>query len=208
MTPILDHLVYAVPKLAEACAAFAKTTGVTPTPGGQHLGRGTHNALIGLASGAYLEFIAADPAQPTPKGGRWMGVDLVTAPTLTRWALRNVDLAAFAKTLRAHRPDLAHLTEGSRRTTAGQTLAWRMTQPQPAPAVELVPFALDWSDSEAHPSGGLAPSLEVVELELHHPDALALAQLFATLNLPQIIHPAPSPSLRAHLATPRGSFWL
>ncbi len=151
MKPTLDHLVYAVPNLTEACAAFAKTTGVTPTPGGQHLGRGTHNALVGLTNGAYLEFIAADPAQPAPEHGRWMGVDLVTAPTLTRWAIRNVDIEAFAKTLHTHRPDLSHLTEGSRRTTAGHTLAWRMTQPQPGPAVELIPFALDWSDSDNSP---------------------------------------------------------
>ncbi len=208
MMPTLDHLVYAVPDLARACAAFAKTTSVTPAPGGQHPGRGTHNALVGLAGGAYLEFIAADPTQPTPEHGRWMGVDLVTAPTLTRWAIRDVDLGAFAKTLRAHRPALAHLTEGSRRTAAGQTLAWRMTEPQPAPAVELVPFALDWTHSETHPTEGLTPTLELLELRLEHPGAEALNQLFRDLGLAHAVYSAASHRLGAHLATPRGNLWL
>ncbi len=207
-TPALDHLVYAVPNLAEACAAFAKTTGVTPAPGGQHLGRGTHNALVGLAGGAYLEFIAADPTQPTPPHGRWMGVDLVTAPTLTRWAIRDVDLEAFAKTLHASHPQLATLTHGSRQTPTGQTLAWRMTQPQPTPQVEVIPFALDWGHSETHPSAGLTPILTLEGLDLQHPQADALNALFKSLGLPQKVHPAAAPNIDATLGTPGGTVAL
>ena len=205
----LDHLVLAVPDLTSATAAFAKTHGVTPATGGTHPGRGTHNALLGLTGGAYLELVAAHPSEPHGPDGRWMGVDLVTAPTLTRWAVRDVDVGAFAKTLHtAGHPALATLAEGRRRTPAGQLLRWRMTEPQPAPAVQTVPFALDWSDSEAHPADSLPPALTLQGLRLGHPNPARLRATFDALRLDYVIAEAPTPYIEAHLSGPRGTFVL
>src|SRR3569832_2017544 len=81
----IDHLVYATPDLALGMREIAELTGITPTPGGQHHGRGTRNALIDLGDGAYLELIAPDPAQPPPPAPRRLGVDDATRSRLPAW---------------------------------------------------------------------------------------------------------------------------
>jgi len=51
--PVLDHIVLAVPDLAEGAAGFARLTGVRPVRGGRHADLGTANFLVGLGVGAY-----------------------------------------------------------------------------------------------------------------------------------------------------------
>ena len=55
-------------------------------------GCGTHNALLGLGNGMYLEILARDPDQQTPPRS-WLGVDSVVAtgrPRITAWAVAPV----------------------------------------------------------------------------------------------------------------------
>jgi hypothetical protein len=47
----VDHLVYATPDLKLGIHKLEKLLGVRATPGGQHLGLGTRNALIALGLG-------------------------------------------------------------------------------------------------------------------------------------------------------------
>ena len=62
----LDHLVLAVPSLADGVAGFQRRTGVRPVKGGSHTSLGTANYLVGLSDAAYLEIIGPDPDQPDP----------------------------------------------------------------------------------------------------------------------------------------------
>src|SRR5512134_2479132 len=87
----IDHLVYAVPDLNLGIGAVEKLLGIRATPGGQHLGRGTRNALIALGPALYLEIIGPDPQQPNPDGG-WSGIDGHTAPRLATWAANGTQL--------------------------------------------------------------------------------------------------------------------
>jgi hypothetical protein len=99
---VIDHIVYGVPRrLAQAVAWFAGLTGAQPARGGSHEGMGTANFLIGLGAGAYLEIIGPDPDQPQPVGGRWFGIDRLTAPRIVTWAIRTADIDGSVTAARA-----------------------------------------------------------------------------------------------------------
>ena len=82
----LDHLVYGTPDIEETVDQLERRTGVRATPGGQHLGHGTRNALLALGPSMYLEILGPDPEQPEPDEPRWLGIDDLTAPRLITWA--------------------------------------------------------------------------------------------------------------------------
>jgi hypothetical protein len=60
---------------------------------------GTANFLIGLGAAAYL--IGPDPDQPQPVGGRWFGIDRLTAPRIVTWAIRTADIDGSVAAARA-----------------------------------------------------------------------------------------------------------
>ena len=76
-----DHLVIAAESLDAGVAWAEERLGVSLEVGGQHLRYGTHNALLGLADGLYLEVIAIDPAGGKPAHARWFGFHLPTPAT-------------------------------------------------------------------------------------------------------------------------------
>src|SRR5262249_11322359 len=57
----VDHLAYATPDLEKGVAEIERLLGVRATPGGQHPGRGTRNALVSLGPTSYLEIVGPDP---------------------------------------------------------------------------------------------------------------------------------------------------
>lgn len=64
----VDHVVILVRDLAQAMGDYA-ARGFTVTPGGEHVNGETHNALVSLADGAYLELIAFKV--PFSQSHRW-----------------------------------------------------------------------------------------------------------------------------------------
>ena len=98
--PPVDHLVWGGRRLDEEIARLEAWTGVRAAPGGRHPGEGTHNALIGLGPGRYLELIAPDPEATAPARPRWFGLDTLAAPGLVAWAAKATDLER-----RAGRPE-------------------------------------------------------------------------------------------------------
>jgi hypothetical protein len=98
---VLDHLVVAARDLAEGAAWVEARLGVAVGGGGKHTLMGTHNRLLRLDGGRYLEVIAVDPQAPAPARPRWFELDtpamqrrLEDGPALIHWVERVDDLEA------------------------------------------------------------------------------------------------------------------
>lgn len=68
MLTAIDHLVIVVPDLSAAIERYQQL-GFSVVAGGRHTTTGTHNALIGLADGSYIELLAF--YQPNPQSPWW-----------------------------------------------------------------------------------------------------------------------------------------
>jgi Glyoxalase-like domain len=201
MAPVLDHLVYAGPDLAEAVARVTELTGVTPAPGGSHVGLGTANHLADLGAGMYLEVIGPDPAQPEPEAPRPFGIDDLTEPALVAWAVRTTDLDTTIENARAHGFDPGDAREMSRETGDGELLRWRLTPPS-VPGT-LHPFLIDWG-STPHPTTRGLPSLPLLMVTGTHPDPDSVLAVTDALGLELLVRRAAKAGLTAALRTPEG----
>lgn len=198
---VLDHLVYAGPDLAEAVARVTALTGVTPAPGGSHVGLGTANHLADLGAGMYLEVVGPDPAQPEPDAPRPFGIDELTEPALVAWAVRTTDLDATIAEARAHGFDPGDALEMSRETADGEVLRWRLTPPS-APGT-LRPFLIDWG-STPHPTTRGLPSIPLLMVTGAHPDPASVRTATDALGLELLVRRADKAGLNAALRTPEG----
>jgi len=162
----IDHLVYAVPNLDKAIDSLEQALGVRPKIGGQHLGKGTRNALLHLGGRCYLELLAADHDNADVAQPRWMGIDAITKATMTRWAISSHDLAADSLVLKRYNHSMGHISTGQRQLSNGELLKWQMIMPLALPTIEPVPFMIDWSSSTSHPTDSLDQLCRLERFEL------------------------------------------
>jgi Glyoxalase-like domain len=199
----VDHLVYATPDLNRGVEEIEKILGVRATPGGQHPGRGTRNALITLGPAIYLEIIAPDPEQPPPKTPRPFGIDGLKESRLVAWAAKGSDLERLGDEAARKGARLGEVMSGSRRRTDGVLLSWRYTDPQTVLADGLVPFFIDWGQSP-HPARTAAQGASLIALRAEHPDAQRVQRLLNELGLDLPVQTGAAPALVATIDSPRG----
>jgi hypothetical protein len=60
----IDHVIVGIDSFERGIALLHEFTGVTAVYRGAHPGRGTHNALLSLGEGKYLELLAPNPREP------------------------------------------------------------------------------------------------------------------------------------------------
>jgi len=170
-----DHLVVGSETLAEAQAHIEDSLGLPMQPGGQHTVFHTHNALMGLEDGLYLEAIAPDPSAEPPHRPRWFDLDRFTGPArLSNWACASDNLEA----------DLHDMPEGCGapvEVTRG-ALKWHMAV-SPAgttPFDNLWPALLQWPPGIVHPATKLNPTgVRLKRFTLVHPAAAMLRTALA-----------------------------
>ena len=201
----IDHLVYAVPALAIAVADLDERLGVRARAGGRHVGLGTHNALVGLGAGMYLEIIAPDPDAPDPAGPRPFGLDENHSPQLTGWAVRCHDIDAVIAAWRAHGYDPGDAVPMQRESPDGRLLQWRLTRNARAGRPE--PFLIDWGDTD-HPSRSAPSGLTLEALEIRHPDPGATRALLEPLDVDVRVTAGPELRFVAYLRGPHGEHEL
>ena len=164
----VDHLVYATPDLQRGIDRIEQLLGLRATPGGQHPGRGTRNALVALGPSSYLEIIGPDPEQPTPAQPRPFGIDGLKEPRLVTWAAKGTNLDSLARDAVRNGVKLGEVIAGSRRRADGVLLTWRYTDPRTVVADGVVPFVIDWGETP-HPATTATPGATLVDLRAEHP---------------------------------------
>lgn len=187
-----DHLAIAARSLDEGAAWLRDRLGIAPEPGGRHPSMGTHNMLLSLGPGEYLELIAVDPDAPTPDRPRWFGLDGFDAPPrIVGWVIRQSPLRA---------PEGTRIAEASR-----GDLRWRITLPDSGQMAHggTVPMRIDWGTG-AHPSDRLRDhGLRLTALHLQAPAPPTLP-----LSDPRITTTTGPARIAARIATPSGEIPL
>ncbi|SMY08524.1 VOC family protein [Flavimaricola marinus] len=195
----IDHLAVVCADLDEGSAWLEKQLGVSLQPGGQHPYFGTHNRLLGLGPGLYLEVIAPDPSVPDPGRPRWFGLDDAGAPKLGNWIARTDNLSG--------RPpgsgDILPLSRGD--------LTWEITVPADGSLCEggAFPSLIRWGEG-AHPSSRLADQgVGLLSLDITHPEPDRLAALLSDMADPRLrLSHGASAELGAVFDTPSGRVTL
>lgn len=205
---MIDHIVYTVPDFDLALTVLEEKLDIKPVIGGRHLRHGTKNALINLGNQCYLEILAVDEENTTFKGSRWMGLDLISQPTITRWAVKSPDIERGGVILKNYQSDLGQISSGERLTTDGSLIKWQMTLPTSAPEVDIIPFLLDWSESAFHPCDRLERGCRLKEIIFYHPDAHSLQGLFDELQIKYKIQNHTTPKIALRIAGQKGDLFL
>jgi len=206
----LDHLVLAAHSLTQGTEYLREKLGVEPQEGGQHASQGTHNKLLKLNPGCYLEVIAIDPDGNRPSNPRWFNLDsrklnekLLERPRLITWVARTDDIHTLVQ--------LCKIDIGQVRPMCRGQLSWKMTFTSDGSLVlgGLVPPLIEWK-TDKHPSNSLDKSdCRLVKLEGFHSCPLLVQEVVKSLGLEKeiLINPADikgEEKLKAHIETPTG----
>ncbi len=209
-TSHIDHIIYATPhSLTDAIAYIESLLGVKAIIGGQHIGVGTHNALLSLGGRSYLEIIAPDPDQPEPARPRSFGIDSLSQPALVTWASATNHIDAQVGAARAAGYDPGKLIDGGRKKPDGSQLKWRSTKRpealagQPLPGDGLVPFLISWGETP-HPAENTPGGCHLVALRGEHPDPDSVTAMLTALDTPLPVAQGAQPRLLASIETANG----
>nr|WP_254443509.1 VOC family protein [Ruegeria atlantica] len=193
----MDHLAVAGETLEEASAHIEQALGVPLQDGGKHDAFGTHNRLLGLRDGLYLEAIAIDPQVPMVERTRWFDLDqFAGSPRLTNWICRVPDIETSLSAFPNGVGLPIELTRGA--------LRWQMAVPPNGrlPFDNLFPALIQWH-GDLHPAQMLQDSgCRLQRLVVYHPEALDLARLLG--NLEKVVFDTGPAALRAEFETPHG----
>lgn len=215
----LDHLVVAARTLEEGERFVAGKFGVGTAGGGAHPLMRTHNRLLNLWGGAYLEVIAIDPDAPPADAPRArlfalddpaMQARIESGPQLVHWVVR-VDRPRLVARWQAQYPErIAPVVPMSRGAST-----WALTVPDDGafPAWQgagdgVVPSLIQW-DTTRHPSAALPETgIALRSLTGYHPRAETIAEQLAWLGAAHLMRIEPTsgaPGIVAEFELPDGS---
>ncbi|MGE5620417.1 MAG: VOC family protein [Sphingomonadaceae bacterium] len=139
----LDHAIIAVRDLAAATRQLENALGLTVTPGGEHPGMGTHNAIARLGT-EYLEIIAVrDPVEAAANRRGQILLDFLSRREgYLGFALSSDDLNGDLADIRDRGLDLEGPIRGSRQRPDGTVMTWRMAVSPEDPWGRLLPFVI------------------------------------------------------------------
>lgn len=203
----LDHIVVAASTLEEGAAWVEDRVGVPMGAGGKHAAMGTHNRLLSLGPGRFLEVIAVDPDAPPPARPRWFTLDasatrarLAEGPFLIHWVVRSDDIARAIAAIAPDPVEVLALSRGDYR--------WRIGVPADGGLARggIAPTVIQWEGRQ--PADALPESgCRMERLELRHGLARSTLQTLRAAGLPEgdpVEAGDGGPGIVARIRSPRG----
>ncbi len=143
---VLDHIAINCATLSEGIDWVEERLGVRVPLGGKHPVMNTHNAVMSLGDGVYLEIIATDRQAGPAERPRWFGLDdpevkarlAASGPYLSAYVCRSDDVAETVK--------LAKTDLGQVHTMRRGDLVWQIAirDDGAAPMGGLHPIIIQW----------------------------------------------------------------
>jgi len=202
---LLDHIILGCNDLDLGMELVEQNTGVRPTIGGVHPGRGTRNALLSLGERRYLEIIAPDPAQQ--KIVHFPQIREMKEPRLIGWAVHPPDIAATAKLLRDNQIAFSGPDDGSRKRPDGLVLNWK-TINLADDRHGILPFFIEWSADSVHPSKDAPKGCHLDCFTVMAVDPAELSKVFQQIGVEASVERSDRDRLRAHITGPKGELGL
>ncbi|MEX2496818.1 MAG: VOC family protein [Woeseia sp.] len=199
----IDHLVLATPDLDAGVHHVEELLGVEAVPGGHHPVYGTRNALVALSRSCYLEIIGPDEKILNREEVRVFGIHGLEQPRLVTWAAKGQELEQLVDDALKEMIDLGGVTLGARRRPDGAELTWRFTDPLAARNGGVLPFFIDWGNSD-HPAASLPQQCELLEMTLHHPHHDDVKERLRAIGLDMPVAQGDQPQVAATIRTPKG----
>ena len=204
----LDHLVIGAATLQAGMAHVGALFGIEMPPGGAHPMMGTHNRLLRVGDGLFLEIIAIDPDAPDPGRPRWFALDdpvqrrrIAERPRLIAWVAGTRDLDG---TLAGAPADLGRAIIARR-----GALSWRIAirDDGSLPENGALPVLIEWPEGP-HPAEKMIDlGIRLANFSLSLPDRGPCAALLKRIGAAHLVTltSAPAAALCASFALPDGS---
>ena len=203
---LVDHFMWAAVDLDTATAEFEKLTGVRPEFGGRHQGFGTHNALVSLGNGTYMEVLALDPEQsadnPIVREIREMN-----SPEILAYHLQRSDLENTVQVLQGLGIPYTGPLDLGRKRPDGSELNWRLLFPESPVFKHALPIFIDWMDAP-HPSKSAPGGCILTHFEVGHARDDELREIYQALGVTVKVVKSEQAYVRAILDSPKGEVSL
>lgn len=202
---LIDHIVVAVPDLAEERARILHEWGVATVDGGRHPAHGTHNALLRAGPQTYIEILAADPDVPaTSRSARGRSVAAIVAPGVSEILIATPDPREVLGRLSPDQ-ELLEDAPGERHRADGGIVRWHRLRIG-LPSGGVLPDFIAWQTD--HPARSLPAGVQIEAITILRPDAreaqVALDLLLGGSGLLRFAIGAPR--VEVQIATPSGNF--
>ena len=206
----IDHLVIGAGNLMQGVDYVRNCLGVDMPYGGIHRKMGTHNHLMRLGDGVFLEVITINREIESPNRPRWYGLDdffiqkqIEMQPTLLTWVVNTGNINELMRQ--------AKFSLGKAELISRGDLSWYFGLPDDGRLLAggILPYAIEWQTDE-HPSANMEDlGCRLHRLEIYHPYSSwikSAIKSIGALNLVKI-NPLPkneAPYLIAYINTPNG----
>ena len=177
----LDHIAVSGRTIEEATEHVESSLGVRLQPGGTHQHYGTHNRLLHLADGIYLEAIAIDKTVQRPPFPRWFDLDnFEGSPRITNWICRSESIKKDLKMLSVNDTEVVQLQRNN--------LRWLMSVPFSGilPFSGTFPALLQWQTTPHPVENMLNAGCRLKHMMICHPEASRLQEQIQNFSDPRI----------------------